>query len=75
MDMNPRGTALEQIRQYLRMNLRIGPHRPTFRHFFDWNLNFGALLNGLRIADIEIRLPGLRTETPEFRRLLEFALP
>jgi hypothetical protein len=71
MDMNPGGTALEQIREYLHMNLRISPHRPTFSHFFQGDLSFGAVLNSFRIANIEIGLPRLRTETPELRCLIK----
>src|SRR5579871_1988172 len=73
MDMNPCGTALEQIREYLHMSLWISAHRPTFRHFFEGDLSLGALLNGFRIANIEVGLPCLRTETPEFCRFLKLA--
>jgi hypothetical protein len=74
MDMNPGCAALEQIRKNLHMKLGIGAHRPTFRHLFERNLSFGAVLNGFRIANIEIGFPGLRTETPELRRFIKLAL-
>src|ERR1700733_10987860 len=73
MDMNAGSTAVEQVREYLHMHLRIGAHGPTFRHCFQRNLSFGAVLNSFRITNIEVGLPGLRTETPEFRRLIQLA--
>ncbi len=42
MDMNPGGAAFKKICEYLHVSLRIGSHRPTFCHFFEWNLSFSA---------------------------------
>src|SRR5271165_1756171 len=70
MDMNSGCAALEEIRKDLHVKLRIGAHGPAVGHFFKRHLSFGAVLNGLGIANVEIGFPGLRTETPELRSFI-----
>ena len=74
MNMHPGCAALEQIGENLLMNLGIGTYRPTLRHLLERNFRLGAVLNGFRVANVEIGFPGLRTETPELCGLIELAL-
>src|SRR4051812_31961616 len=75
MNMDSGRPVLKEISQDLHVSFWIGPHRPAFRHFFERDLSIGAVLNGFRISDIEVGLPGLRPEAPKFRRLVEFIFP
>src|SRR5581483_1499785 len=74
MNVHFRSSASKRLVQRLHVLFRIGADRPTLHDFFYWQFGFSALLNFLRIPNIEIWLPRLWTKAPQLRRFLRIFL-
>ena len=57
MNVHACGSAFEQLRKNLYMDLRVSSYGPPFHYLINGYFFLGALLNRLRIANIEIGLP------------------
>src|ERR1700760_3322694 len=65
MNVHDTGSTVEQFVDYLEVSRWLGANRPIGINLSKRDLGVGALLDGLGIADVVVRLECLRTEPPE----------